>query len=57
MVLPAHDNCIPGVGLRRLETVTAPPAHAGIGNALRRAYCESASALPSDMAALLDKLR
>jgi hypothetical protein len=43
-------------GFTGYVTVEPPPAHEGIGRALRTAYFPQASDLPKDIAALLDRL-
>ncbi len=46
-----------GCGAGRPETVSSPPIHEGIGNALRCAYQRGEQSLPAEFAGLLDKLR
>ena len=52
-----HDNCSPGSGHSRMETVAIPTVHAGVGDALRRAYVDPMQAQPRDFMMLLDRLR
>lgn len=43
-------------GFTRFVTVEPPPAHEGVGRALRAVYYPQASDLPEDMALLLERL-